>query len=154
MFDDSEPDPSLIDLAVFVERPPRVVWRALTEPELIAGWLSPVIGFAPVVGTTFIVQVAVRDRPDAEMACQVVAADEPGHLAYSWTDLRGNPPQRWMMDYRLLPHGRGTRLFWQMSGFDIADRYQRYARNGIERSWNRTLLPRLADVVNMLGDTP
>ncbi|MFT3715918.1 MAG: SRPBCC domain-containing protein [Gordonia sp. (in: high G+C Gram-positive bacteria)] len=84
------------------------------------------------------------------MACQVVEADEPEHLAYSWTDLRGNPPRRWMVDYRLAPHGRGSRLFLTMSGFDMDDRYQRFARNGIERSWNRTLLPKFAHVVNAL----
>ncbi|WP_338836336.1 SRPBCC domain-containing protein [Gordonia polyisoprenivorans] len=148
MFDVSEPDPSMIDLAVFVERSPEVAWRVLTAPDLIAEWLAPTIGFEPVVGTTFIVQVAVPDKPDAEMACQVVVADEPHHLAYSWTDLRGKPPLRWMMDYRLMPHGRGARLFWQMSGFDTEDRYQRFARNGIERSWNRTLLPKFAEIVN------
>ena len=147
------PDPSIIDLAVFVARSPKAAWRVLTEPNLIAEWLAPTIGFQPAVGTTFIVQVAVPGKPDAEMACQVVAADRPEHLAYSWTDLRGNPPLRWMVDYRLAPHGRGTRLFVQMSGFDMEDRSQRFARNGIERSWNRTLLPKLAGVVNALeGD--
>ncbi|MFC9978164.1 SRPBCC domain-containing protein [Gordonia sp. NPDC127522] len=150
MFEDSEPDPSLIDLAVFVERPPAVAWRALTEPDLIAEWLSPTVGFRPVVGTTFIVEVAVPGKPGAEMACQVVVAHEPEHLVYSWTDLRGSPPQRWMMDYRLASHGRGSRLFWQMSGFDLADRYQRFARNGIERAWARTLLPEFARVVRAL----
>ncbi|MBN0975568.1 MULTISPECIES: SRPBCC domain-containing protein [unclassified Gordonia (in: high G+C Gram-positive bacteria)] len=152
MIEDFEPDdPSLIDLAVFVEQSPEVAWRALTEPELIAEWLSPTVGFQPIVGTTFIVQVAVPDKMVAEMACQVMVAKEPGHLAYSWTDLRGDPPLRWMMDFRLAPHGRGSRLFWQMSGFDIADRYQRFARNGIERSWNRTLLPKFARVVHSLA---
>ncbi|MDL9947639.1 SRPBCC domain-containing protein [Gordonia sp. ABSL11-1] len=141
----------MIDLSVFVEHPPAVAWRALTEPELIARWLSPTVGFEPTVGTTFIVQVAVPDKPNAEMACQVVAASEPDHLAYSWTDLRGDPPQRWIMDYRLSPHGRGTRLFWRMSGFDIKDRHQKFARNGIERSWNRVLLPKFADLVKTMG---
>lgn len=47
-----------------------------------------------------------------------------------------------------MPHGRGARLFWQMSGFDTEDRYQGFARNGIERSWNRTLLPKFAEIVN------
>lgn len=144
-------DPSLIDLAIFVERSPDTAWRALTEPDLIAEWLSPTIGFQPEVGTTFIVQVAVPDKAVAEMACQVMIADEPWRLAYSWTDLRGDPPVRWMMDFRLRPHGRGSRLFWQMSGFDISDRYQRFARNGIERSWNRTLLPKFARVVHSLA---
>lgn len=151
MFDDRASAPHLIDLAVFVARPPEVAWRVLTEPDLIAEWLSPTVGFRPEIGATFIVQVTVPDKPDAEMACQIVAAEEPAHLAYSWTDLRGSPPLRWMMDYRLTPHGRGARLFWQMSGFDMEDRYQRFARNGIERSWNRTLLPKFAKVVNTLG---
>ncbi|MFT4199918.1 SRPBCC family protein [Gordonia sp. (in: high G+C Gram-positive bacteria)] len=146
-----EHDPSVIDLGIFVEQPPEVAWRALTQPESLARWLSPTIGFEPVVGTTFIVQVEVPDKPAAEMACQILAADEPNQLTYSWTDLRGDPPRRWLIDYQLHPHGRGTRLMWHMSGFDIEDKYQRFARNGIERSWDRTLLPKLAAEINALG---
>ncbi|MFT3661900.1 MAG: SRPBCC domain-containing protein [Gordonia sp. (in: high G+C Gram-positive bacteria)] len=152
MFEFEESDPSIVDLAVFVEQPPGVVWRALTEPDVITRWLAPTVGFEAEVGTTFIVQVPVQDKPAAEMACQVVVADEPEHLAYSWTDLRGDPPMRWMIDYRLESHGRNTRLFLRMSGFDVEDRYQKFARNGIERSWDRTLLPKLAAVANSLGD--
>lgn len=142
--------PPLIELAIYVARPPEVAWRALTEPDLMARWLSCTVGFVAEVGTTFIVEVAVPDHSAAEMACQVAAADAPEHLAYSWTDLRGDPPVRWMIDYRLTSHGRGSRLFWQMSGFDVEDRSQRFARNGIERSWDRTILPKFAAVVNSI----
>lgn len=141
---DAERDPSVVDLGIFVPQPPASAWRALVEPDVIARWLSPTVGFAPVVGTTFIVEVAVPDKPAAEMSCQVVVAEAEQRLAYSWTDLRGDPPLRWLVDWRLQSHGRGTRVLLQMSGFDIDDRKQRYARNGIERSWDRTILPKLA----------
>jgi hypothetical protein len=39
--------------AVVYEHPPARVWRALTDPELLAGWLMRPVGFAPVVGTPF-----------------------------------------------------------------------------------------------------
>lgn len=49
----------MIDLAVFVEQPPAVAWRALTEPGLISRWLAPVAGFSAVEGTTFMVQADI-----------------------------------------------------------------------------------------------
>ncbi|MFT4126709.1 MAG: SRPBCC domain-containing protein [Gordonia sp. (in: high G+C Gram-positive bacteria)] len=151
---DVERNPSVIELGIFVAQVPATVWRALTDPESLARWLSPTRGFAAVVGTTFIVEVAVPRKPAAEMSCQVVAVDDERQLTYSWTDLRGDPPLRWLIDWQLRPHGRGTRILLHMSGFDISDRRQKFARNGIERSWNNTLLPKLADEVDWLGVEP
>lgn len=139
--------PSAVDLGLFVQQPPATVWRALTEPDLIARWLAPALGFGAQVGTTFILQVPVPGRPAAEMACQVVAVTLEQQLSYSWTDLRGDPPARWLVDWQLRPQGRGTRILLHISGFDLTDRRQKMARNALERGWNNTVLPRLADVV-------
>ncbi|GAA3957413.1 SRPBCC domain-containing protein [Gordonia caeni] len=77
-----------------------------------------------------------------------MVAPPPLHqLTYSWTDLRGDPPARWLVDWQLRPQGRGTRILLHISGFDLTDRRQKMARNALERGWNNTVLPRLADVV-------
>ncbi|WP_440713507.1 SRPBCC family protein [Gordonia sp. FQ] len=148
---DAERDPAVVELGIFVTGAPEIAWRALTEPDSIARWLAPTIGFAPAVGTTFIVQVPVPGKPAAEMSCQVVAADEQRQLTYSWTDLRGEPLLRWLVDWQLRPQGRGTRVLLHMSGFDVTDRRQKMARNAVERGWNNTVLPKLAAEIDALG---
>lgn len=37
----STPDGATISLDQFIAAPPERVWRALTEPELLAGWWVP-----------------------------------------------------------------------------------------------------------------
>lgn len=96
------------------------------------------------------VQADVPGKPTAEIACQVVNTEAPEHLTYSWTDLRGDQNARWLVDWKLKPQGRGTRVFFRMSGFDLEDRRQKFARNGLEANWDRTALPYLAEVVNEL----
>ncbi|WP_434722734.1 SRPBCC family protein [Mesorhizobium sp. RIZ17] len=63
--------------------PPEKVWRALTEPELLAAWLMPNDMMAKA-GTRF-----AFAGPDAPIECEVLEA-EPGRvLRYSWRERPG-----------------------------------------------------------------
>ncbi|WP_433671314.1 hypothetical protein ACQP06_06910 [Nocardia sp. CA-136227] len=63
------------------------------------------------------------------------------------SDPRADYPTRWIVGWALHPQGHGTRLLLTQTGFDIEDRRQKMARNAVERSWKRLLLPRLGQVI-------
>jgi uncharacterized protein YndB with AHSA1/START domain len=64
--------------------PPAKVWRALTEPALLASWLMP-NDIRPEVGARFTFR-AEADAGSGTIACEVLAAEPPHLLRYSWRD--------------------------------------------------------------------
>jgi uncharacterized protein YndB with AHSA1/START domain len=100
--------------------PPEKVWRALTDPALIPRWTSTGAGgrpegFATAVGTKF--RYVARPRPgwSGIVECEVLEADEPKLLRYSWADPGDGAVTQ--VVYRLEPHGNGTRLTFEHTGF-------------------------------------
>jgi len=65
------------------DEPPEKVWRALTDPKLVAAWLLP-NDLHPQQGARF------RLKPEREgestIACEVLAAEPPSLLRYSWRE--------------------------------------------------------------------
>jgi len=135
---DPERDPTSVEIGRFYPYAPERVWQALTDPSLVEQWLMPSTGFvAAEVGTHFV--FTVPTQPSGEIACEVLAVLAGEHLTLSWVDLRATRPARWLVDWTVHPQGRGTRLLLRHSGFDIDDRRQKMARNGMERMWQRVL---------------
>jgi uncharacterized protein YndB with AHSA1/START domain len=96
---------------VVVERelahPPEKVWRALTQPHLIAEWLMQ-SDFAPVVGHAF------RFTADwGGVDGQVRAVETNRSLAYSWDAMGLESTVTWT----LTPTAAGTRLRMEQVGF-------------------------------------
>ncbi len=156
MISDPIRDPASVEIDVFLAHPPSDIWRALVEPVLVQRWLLPSTGFVASVGTRFVFDVPAQPRSAArrqaaaagEIACEVLAAHPGERLTLSWVDLRSERPARWVVDWVLRPEGRGTRLLLTHSGFDLADRRQKMARNGMERMW-RARLARLRDLLEI-----
>ena len=73
-------DAIIIEAAL--DQPPELVWRALTEPALVARWLG-VSDIRAVVGERFAVKPggAAGDDP---IACEVLEADPHHLLSYRW----------------------------------------------------------------------
>lgn len=69
--------------------PPAKVWKALTESALLAAWLMP-NDIRPEVGARFTFQ-ADADAGGSAIACEVLAAEPPHLLRYSW---RGDDANR------------------------------------------------------------
>ena len=145
-----ERDPEIVELDRFVPRAPATVWRALTEPAIVEQWLVRSVGLTPEEGTTFILEIP--SEPPGEVSCEVIAAVPGERFAHSYTDLRAARPARWIVDWRLVPEGKGTRVVMTMSGFDPDERQQMFARNAAERGYRNTLIPKLADAVLALDD--
>jgi uncharacterized protein YndB with AHSA1/START domain len=98
-----EGDFTVATMTRLIEHPPEVVWRALTDPAMLAQWLAPGRIDLKVGGA------ARLDFADSGTVIDsVVSACEDGRLIeYSWSS-PGEPlrPVRW----RIEPHAGGTRL--------------------------------------------
>jgi uncharacterized protein YndB with AHSA1/START domain len=94
---------------------PAKVWRALTDPALIALWAMRPEGFAPVVGTRcrFIGKPGPGWRGFVE--CEVLEVRAPETLLYSWIGNAGEEPS--YVRYTLEPRAAGTRLTFEHTGF-------------------------------------
>ncbi|KUM27632.1 ATPase [Mesorhizobium loti] len=63
--------------------PPEKVWRALSEPELLAAWMMP-NDIKPETGKRF-----AFAGPDARIECEVLEAEPGKLLRYSWRERPG-----------------------------------------------------------------
>jgi uncharacterized protein YndB with AHSA1/START domain len=100
--------------------PPALVWRAVTDPELVPLWTATgqggrPVGFSTEVGTRF--QLVARPRPGwrGVVDCEVLEVREPFLLRYSWIGDEGGRPT--CVTYRIEPHADGTRFTYEHTGF-------------------------------------
>jgi len=95
--------------------PPAKVWRALTEPALIALWGMRPEGYSPVVGTRF--RLVAKPNPGWRgfVECEVLAVREPSLLRYAW--IGDDSGAVTYVTYALAPHAGGTRLTFEHTGF-------------------------------------
>ena len=101
---------------------PEVLWKTLTNGELMARWLMPSTGFAPVAGTHFTFQTTPGGAWDGVIHCQVLEAIPNHRLVYAW---RGGHPENvgygapldTIVTWSLTQVENGTRLRLVHSGF-------------------------------------
>ncbi|MDL4814484.1 SRPBCC family protein [Actinomadura opuntiae] len=133
-----------IEVDEFLPHPPERVWRALTDPDLLARWLMP-NDFKPVVGHRF--TFAAKPIPnvgfDGTISCRVLDVEEGRLLRISWNGGGLDTTVTW----RLAAEGNGTRLFVEHAGFDLDDPVNAYAYRGMGSGWRTDVLRKLADVL-------
>ena len=142
---------SMSDIRIVRDYPhaPAKVWRALTDPELIALWCMRPEGFAPVVGTRF--KLVAKPQPGWRgfVECEVTQAREPSVLAYSWVgDESGKETH---VTYTLEPHEGGTRLTFAHTGFTGVGGFL-LAKLMLGPGWKKMLGIRVAAVLADLGE--
>lgn len=121
--------------SVVVEReiahPPEKLWRALTQPHLIAEWLMR-NDFAPVVGHRF----NLRGDWDGVLACEVLAIEPNRMLSYTWDFAHDDPAfdLRSIVTFTLTPTGTGTLLRMEQEGFRPE---QKQAFGGARAGWQQ-----------------
>ena len=121
-------DPATETLSVVVEReipfPPEKIWRALTQPHLIAEWLMK-NDFRPDVGHSFNLSADW-----GAVDCQVRAVEPNKTLSYTW----GAYGLESVVTWTLTAKGTGTHLRMEQSGFR-PDQQQAY--QGAKFGWQK-----------------
>lgn len=125
----SDEDLRCIRVDQFIGHPPARVWRALTDPELMARWLMP-NDFRPVVGHRFTFRTSPMPavRFGGVCHCEVLAVEPERLLRISWVDPGEENGLDSVVTWRLEPEGRGTRLFLEHDGFDPDNPVQQLSR--------------------------
>lgn len=94
---------------------PAKVWRALTDPALLAEWLLPVFDFTAAAGAAFTFRTQPQPGWDGVVHCRVLAVDEPRSLSYAW--MVGDGWLDTVVTFTLTPTATGSRLTIVQSGF-------------------------------------
>ncbi len=92
---------------------PAKVWRALTDPALLAEWLLPVVDLKLERGAAFTFKTQAYPGWDGTVNCRFVEIDPPRKLSYSW----GVPGMDTVVTFTLAPTATGTHLSLVQSGF-------------------------------------
>jgi uncharacterized protein YndB with AHSA1/START domain len=104
---------SAISFEVDLHHTPTKVWRALTDPVLLAEWLLPVIGLELDPGAAFTFKAPPQPDWDGIVNCQLLEADPPARLSYTW--VAGDIDT--VVTFTLVPTTSGTLLSIVHSGF-------------------------------------
>ncbi|MFD9366645.1 SRPBCC domain-containing protein [Streptomyces sp. NPDC060020] len=144
-------DLTTVRVAQFLPHPPAKVWRALTEPDLIAQWLMP-CDFRLEVGHRYTMTSTPRPNTgfSGTTAAEVLAFEPGRMLRVRWQDASGTNAADWTITWTLEPEGRGTRLFLVHEGFDPDDAMQMTARNIMGNGWRTYVMDALTGVVERL----
>ncbi len=130
--------------SVVVERdlaaPPEKLWRALTEPHLIAEWLMQT-DFAPTVGHQF----KLTGDWGGVLDCEVLEVEPHRTLSYTWNYAHADPAYdlRSTVTFTLTPTPTGTHLRMEQSGFRPD---QKQAYGGAIAGWPQ-FLSKLEDLL-------
>ena len=123
--------------AVVVERefpfPPERLWRALTQPHLIAEWLMN-NDFEPMVGHRF----NLRGEWGGVLDCEVLTVEPMRTLAYTWDFSHEDPAfdLKSVVTFTVTPTPAGTHLRMEQAGFRPD---QRQAFGGAQAGWAQFL---------------
>lgn len=110
--------------------PPEKVWRALTDPALLAEWLLPVVGFKLEPGVAFTFNASPQPGWDGVVNCRLREIES--HRRISWAWVVGDIDT--VVTFSLTPTNGGahTRLSIVQSGFKPD---QRQALGGARYGW-------------------
>lgn len=96
-----------------LDHSPEKVWRALTDPVLLAEWLLPVLDLKLEPGAAFTFKAQPQPGWDGTVNCRFVEIEAQRKL--SWTWVVGDIDT--VVTFTLTPTASGTRLSLVQSGF-------------------------------------
>jgi uncharacterized protein YndB with AHSA1/START domain len=110
--------PSQTDAIAFdfdLQHPPEKVWRALTDPVLLAEWLLPVVGLELEPGAAFTFSTQPNPGWDGRVHCRMIEIEAERKLSYTW--VVGDMELDTVVTFTLAPTASGTRLSLVQAGF-------------------------------------
>ncbi len=120
---------------------PEKVWRALTDPVLLAEWLLPVAALTLEPGAAFTFQTQPYPGWDGIVHCRILEVEANRKLSYTW--VVGDMAIDTVVTFTLTPTASGTRLSLVQSGF-TPDQKQNFG--GARYGW-RMMGGRLIDLL-------
>jgi uncharacterized protein YndB with AHSA1/START domain len=96
-----------------LQHPPAKVWRALTDPVLLAEWLLPVVELKLEQGAAFTLKAPPKPGWDGIVNGRFLEIEPQRKLSYSW--VVGDIDT--VVTFTLTPTASGTRLHLVQSGF-------------------------------------
>jgi uncharacterized protein YndB with AHSA1/START domain len=135
---------------VVLPHPPERVWRALTEPRILAIWMmETTLEKTPRVGDRF--QFRTKPAPgfDGIIECQFLEVDVGRRLVFSWASGKAKKHPT-TVSWTLAPIAGGTRLSLEHSGF--AGLLGFFMRSMMAGGWGKKVTRYLGEVVQRLAD--
>lgn len=116
-----------ITLSEFIQQPVARVWKALTDPALLARWWAPG-DVKAVVGYAFELDMGGQF---GKQACEVIAVEPERLFSYHFAKERLGTVITWT----LAAEGAGTRLAFEQAGFDLDSPMGKMAFQGMGAGW-------------------
>lgn len=126
-----------------LKHPPEKVWRALTDPALMAQWLLPVFDFRLEPGAAFMFRTQPYPGWDGTVNCRIIEIDPYRKLSYAWTV----PFLDTVVTFTLTPTASGTHLSLVQSGFRTD---QKRELGGARYGW-KTMGEKLVDLLGRIA---
>ena len=98
-----------------LQHAPEKVWRALTDPALLAEWLLPVVDHKLEPGAAFTFKAQPQPGWDGIVNCRFLEIETHRKLSYAW--VVGEMALDTVVTFTLTPTASGTRLSLVHSGF-------------------------------------
>ena len=121
-----------ISMEFDLPHPPAKVWRALTEPELLAKWIMA-NDMRPEVGQNFTFRMEPSPWWDGIVNCEVLDVELHKRIQYTWCGGPANAPLDTVVTFTLTPTpSGGTKLALEHSGFVPSNKF---AFEGASAGW-------------------
>jgi uncharacterized protein YndB with AHSA1/START domain len=125
-----------------LHHPPEKVWRALTDPVLLAEWLLPAVDLKLEPGAAFTLKTQPYPGWDGNVNCRFLEIEAQRKLSYTW--VVGDMDN--IVTFTLTPTASGTRLSLVQSGFK-PDQKKNFG--GARYGW-KMMGPKLVDLLARL----
>ena len=127
---------------------PEKVWRALTDPVLLAEWLLPVLDLDLELepGSAFTFKTQPYPGWDGTVNCKMLEVDAQKKISYAWV-VGGEMGLNTVVTFTLTPTASGTRLSLVQSGFKP---HQKQNFGGARYGW-KMMSEKLTDLLGRVS---